>query len=64
MINGLNFSGRINGHITWPPRGSNGFGYDPFLSQRFQPNIWWDDPQRKIKLDHRYVAFKKLSNYI
>ncbi|MHA1539147.1 MAG: RdgB/HAM1 family non-canonical purine NTP pyrophosphatase, partial [Alphaproteobacteria bacterium] len=27
------FEGRINGTILWPPRGENGFGYDPF----FQP---------------------------
>ena len=28
------FEGRVNGTIVWPPRGENGFGYDPI----FQPD--------------------------
>ena len=27
------FEGRVDGLLTWPPRGQNGFGYDPM----FQP---------------------------
>ena len=56
------FSGRINGHITWPPRGSNGFGYDPFfIPAGFNQTFGEMIHKEKIKLDHRYVAFKKLS---
>jgi XTP/dITP diphosphohydrolase len=25
------FEGRVHGHLTFPPRGSSGFGYDPFF---------------------------------
>ena len=28
------FRGEVNGFISWPPRGENGFGYDPFLFHR------------------------------
>jgi XTP/dITP diphosphohydrolase len=28
------FEGRVDGTVTWPPRGENGFGYDPM----FVPN--------------------------
>jgi XTP/dITP diphosphohydrolase len=27
------FEGRVHGHLVWPPRGEEGFGYDPM----FQP---------------------------
>ena len=25
------FQGRVDGHVTWPPRGTLGFGYDPLF---------------------------------
>src|SRR5690606_39633306 len=25
------FEGRVDGELTWPPRGENGFGYDPIF---------------------------------
>lgn len=25
------FEGVVNGHVVWPPRGANGFGYDPIF---------------------------------
>ncbi len=25
------FEGRVDGHLVWPPRGGNGFGYDPMF---------------------------------
>ena len=56
------FRGEISGTITWPPRGHNGFGYDPF----FIPNGYketFGEMQHKDKIlrDHRYKAFLKLS---
>ncbi|MDT9599785.1 RdgB/HAM1 family non-canonical purine NTP pyrophosphatase [Sphingosinicella rhizophila] len=55
------FEGRVDGTLVWPPRGDNGFGYDPM----FQP-IGYDrtfaemDPAEKYAIDHRADAFRKL----
>jgi XTP/dITP diphosphohydrolase len=55
------FEGRVDGTLVWPPRGSNGFGYDPM----FQP-IGYDqtfgemDPDEKYAISHRADAFRKL----
>ena len=39
------FEGRVDGTIVWPPRGKNGFGYDPI----FQP----DGHSRYLRRDER-----------
>jgi XTP/dITP diphosphohydrolase len=55
------FEGRVDGTLVWPPRGGNGFGYDPM----FQP-IGYDqtfgemDPDEKYAISHRADAFRKL----
>ncbi len=55
------FEGRVDGVLIWPPRGANGFGYDPM----FQP-IGYDltfgemDPDDKYAISHRANAFRKL----
>jgi XTP/dITP diphosphohydrolase len=55
------FVGRVDGTLVWPPRGNNGFGYDPM----FQP-IGYDqtfgemDPDAKYAISHRADAFRKL----
>ena len=55
------FEGRVDGVITWPPRGSRGFGYDPI----FQPNghaisFGEMEPERKHAMSHRADAFAKM----
>jgi len=55
------FEGRVDGRIVWPPRGSNGFGYDPI----FQPlgheiSFGEMDPDSKHAMSHRADAFAKL----
>lgn len=55
------FEGRVDGTITWPPRGDNGFGYDPI----FQPHghaISFGEmaPDRKHAMSHRADAFAQL----
>ncbi len=56
------FSGKINGTVIWPPRGKNGFGYDPFfVPSGFNQTFGEMLHSEKIRLDHRYYAFKKLS---
>jgi XTP/dITP diphosphohydrolase len=55
------FEGRVDGILVWPPRGSNGFGYDAM----FQPlghdiSFGEMDPQAKHAMSHRADAFAKL----
>ena len=56
------FSGKISGEIIWPPKGKNGFGYDPFfVPSNFTETFGEMIHTKKILLDHRYIAFKKLA---
>lgn len=53
--------GNVEGDITWPMRGENGFGYDAI----FQPkghdiSFAQMDPAQKHAMSHRADAFKKL----
>lgn len=57
------FEGRVDGVLVWPPRGANGFGYDPM----FQPDLQTGgqditfgemDPQAKNAMSHRARAFE------
>ena len=55
------FEGRVSGALVWPPRGTQGFGYDPV----FQPlghSITFGEmePAAKHAMSHRAVAFEKL----
>jgi XTP/dITP diphosphohydrolase len=55
------FIGRVDGHLVWPPRGHQGFGYDPV----FQPDghgitFGEMEPQDKHRISHRADAFNKL----
>jgi XTP/dITP diphosphohydrolase len=55
------FEGRVEGSLTWPPRGTLGFGYDPVFvptggSQTFAEIA----PENKHAISHRADAFTKL----
>ena len=55
------YLGEIKGRIVWPPKGKNGFGYDPFFipdgyEKTFAEMVHSD----KIFIDHRSIALKKL----
>ncbi len=53
--------GRAQGHLTWPPRGTLGFGYDPvFVPQGFEQSYAELGPEHKLEYDHRAAAFAKL----
>ena len=57
------FEGRVNGHITWPPRGENGFGYDAlFTPLGHQQTFGEMDPVDKHAMSHRADAFAQLLN--
>lgn len=45
----------------WPPRGGQGFGYDPmFVPQGASLTFGEMDPAEKKKLSHRTCAFEAL----
>jgi XTP/dITP diphosphohydrolase len=55
------FEGRVTGALTWPPRGTLGFGYDPvFVAQGFSQTFAELDPAHKHSISHRADAFAKL----
>lgn len=55
------FEGRVEGNITWPPRGDNGFGYDPiFTANGYDLTFGELDPNEKHRISHRADAFEKL----
>ena len=55
------YEGRINGSLTWPPRGTMGFGYDPvFVPQGETRTFAEHDPDEKHLISHRADAFAKL----
>ena len=55
------FQGRVNGKLTFPPRGKNGFGYDPiFIPTGKNITFGEMDPIKKETISHRFKAFKKL----
>jgi XTP/dITP diphosphohydrolase len=55
------FEGRVAGSLTWPPRGTLGFGYDPvFVPTGSDLTFAEIDPAAKHAISHRADAFKKL----
>ncbi|GHC93309.1 RdgB/HAM1 family non-canonical purine NTP pyrophosphatase [Novosphingobium pokkalii] len=55
------FEGRIDGTLTWPPRGTLGFGYDPVFVPAGETQTFAEiDPAQKNAMSHRAVAFAKL----
>ena len=55
------FEGRVEGSLTWPPRGKMGFGYDPvFVPMGHELTFAELDPAQKHAISHRADAFAKL----
>lgn len=53
------FEGKVFGHLEFPPRGTNGFGYDPiFVPSGHTITFGEMDPEAKQLISHRYAAFK------
>jgi XTP/dITP diphosphohydrolase len=63
------FEGRVDGTLVWPPRGDQGFGYDPMFlpdgETRSFGEMTSDEkhglPPRGLGLSHRARAFLKLA---
>lgn len=52
------FEGRVPGRLIWPPRGTNGFGYDPiFVPDGYEQTFGEMEPAQKYELSHRARAF-------
>lgn len=59
------FEGRINGRLTFPPRGNRGFGYDPiFTPNGYDITFGEFDPAEKNRISHRRQAFQKFLKYL
>jgi len=57
------FEGRVDGTLTWPPRGDRGFGYDPiFIPAGGAATFAEMDPDAKHAISHRAIAFRALIN--
>ena len=53
--------GRIDGQLTFPPRGDRGFGYDPvFIPEGGKLTFGEMEPADKDAISHRALAFAKL----
>ncbi len=56
------FEGKVFGHLTFPPRGVNGFGFDPIFVADGQKLTFGEmAPEVKSPLTHRAAAFAKFA---
>jgi XTP/dITP diphosphohydrolase len=56
------FRGEVHGRLTWPPRGDQGFGYDPmFVPDGYALTFGEMTPAEKYRIDHRSRAFAALA---
>lgn len=54
------FDGTAEGVLTWPMRGENGFGYDPFfVPEGYEITFGEMEPSQKKLLSHRAKAVEK-----
>lgn len=54
------FEGKVFGRLVWPPRGGNGFGYDPMFVADGETETFGEmEPARKYAMSHRTRAFEK-----
>lgn len=52
------YEGKVFGHLVWPPRGSQGFGYDPmFVPEGYNETFGEMEPAQKHVMSHRARAF-------
>lgn len=59
------FEGRVHGHITLPPRGNKGFGYDPiFIANGHTQTFGEIDPNLKNSISHRAAAFSQFLTHL
>ena len=55
------FEGTVEGELVWPPRGEQGFGFDPVFVAKGETETFGEmDPAKKHAMSHRADAFAKL----
>jgi XTP/dITP diphosphohydrolase len=55
------FTGAVHGRLVWPPRGGEGFGYDPvFVADGHAITFGEMEPAKKHAISHRADAFRQL----
>ena len=55
------FEGHVHGTLVWPPRGDQGFGYDPMFLPDGHPITFGEmAPAAKHAISHRADAFRQL----
>ena len=55
------FKGQVDGNVTWPARGQNGFGYDAIFTPLGREQTFGEmDPTDKHAISHRADAFAQL----
>jgi len=57
--------GKVEGYISTKPKGQNGFGYDPiFIPKNKRKTFGEMSSLQKYKIDHRFIAFKKIKKFL
>ena len=57
--------GKVEGYISPKSKGENGFGYDPiFIPKNRRKTFGEMSSIQKYKIDHRFVAFKKIRKFL
>jgi len=57
--------GKVEGYISSKSKGKNGFGYDPiFIPKNRRKTFGEMSSIQKYKIDHRFVAFKKIKKFL
>ena len=61
----ITVTGKIHGSISYKILGGRGFGYDPIFIPRDKSITFGQmSKKKKIKIDHRYIAFRKMKKRI
>ena len=58
------YQGKVEGHISFPPRGNRGFGYDPiFVPKGHNRTFAQLEKNKKNLISHRFKAFQNIRKY-
>lgn len=61
----IEFEGRVDGTLTFPPRGGKGFGYDPIFVPTHDTRTFAEMSHiEKSRKNHRAAAFDKFKEYL